>query len=111
MNNQLDLDLLIKQMAAGHQPELPSPGLIWWRAQILKKQAQKERIERPVAIMRMVAAALCVVAVIGLALSQGSTLWQLLSSPALFTLLPVLLGGALLSVAILAVMWRITARA
>lgn len=108
MNNELDL--LIKKMAAGHQPELPSPGLVWWRAQILKKQAQKERIERPVNIMRLVAAAMCVVVVIGLWASQGSALWNFLGSSVLLTLLPFLLGGVLLTAAILAVMWRITAR-
>ncbi|HEY7406444.1 MAG TPA: hypothetical protein VIB39_23150 [Candidatus Angelobacter sp.] len=105
-----DMDLLIKKMAAEHQPQLPSPGLVWWRAQILKKQAQKERIERPVTIMRMVAAALCLVVVVALWLSQGSKLWQLLDGSVLLALLPVLVGGAVLTAAILAVMWRITAR-
>jgi hypothetical protein len=105
-----DLDLLIKKMAAEHQPELPSPGLVWWRAQILKKQAQKERIERPVNIMRVVAAAVCLMVVIGLWLSQGSTLWTSLGGSALLTLLPVVLGGALLIAAVLALMWRIAAR-
>ena len=57
MNNDFEFDSLIKKMAAEHQPELPSPGLIWWRAQIFKKQAEKERIERPLTIMRLVAAA------------------------------------------------------
>jgi hypothetical protein len=84
--------------------------LVWWRAQILKKQAQKERIERPVTIMRMVAAALCLVVVVALWLSQGSKLWQLLDGSVLLALLPVLVGGAVLTAAILAVMWRITAR-
>lgn len=105
-----DLDLLIKKMAAEHQPELPSPGLVWWRAQILKKQAQKERIERPVNIMRMVAVTMCLVIVAGLLLSQGSALWESLGNSALVALLPFLLGGALLTAAILALMWRITAR-
>jgi hypothetical protein len=108
MNN--DLDLLIKKMAAEHQPELPSPGLVWWRAQILKKQAEKERIERPVIIMRMVAAVMCVAVVVGLWLSQGSALWQSLGGSALPALLPILLGGALLTAAVLALMWRIAAR-
>src|SRR5258707_122167 len=38
--NEFELDSLLKKMADDHQPELPSPGLIWWRAQILKKQGQ-----------------------------------------------------------------------
>lgn len=55
MNNDLQLDSLIKQMAEGHQSELPAPGLIWWRAQILRKQREQERIERPLRIMRLIA--------------------------------------------------------
>ena len=63
MNNH-ELDALLKQMADDHRPQLPSPGLIWWRAQILKKQKAKERIERPLIIMRGVAAATCLVALL-----------------------------------------------
>lgn len=63
MNNNLQnddsqLDLLIKNMAQDHQPQLPSPGVIWWRAQIQKKLAEKERVERPMMIMRAVVLAL-----------------------------------------------------
>lgn len=60
MNNDSQLDFLIKNMARQHEPELPSPGLIWWRAQIQKKLAEKERIERPIMIMRTAAVAVCV---------------------------------------------------
>jgi hypothetical protein len=45
-----------------------SPGVIWWRAQIQKKLAEKERIERPLVIMRMLATIAClalVAAVVG----------------------------------------------
>lgn len=61
MNDDLQLDSLIKKMAQEHRPELPGPGLIWWRAQIQKKLADRERIERPIVIMRLVAAAVCLV--------------------------------------------------
>jgi hypothetical protein len=61
MNNERQLDSLLKQMADDHRPELPSPSLIWWRAQILKKYEQKQRIERPILIMRLVAIVLCLV--------------------------------------------------
>lgn len=56
-NDEKDLQInaIIQQMAQQHQPELPSPGVIWWRAQIQKKFAEKERIERPMAIMRLLA--------------------------------------------------------
>lgn len=53
-NNDPQIDSLIKNMARQHQPELPSPGLIWWRAQIQRKLAAKERVERPMIIMRMI---------------------------------------------------------
>src|SRR5260221_8451282 len=67
MNEDSQLDFLIKKMAQDHRPELPSPDLIWWRAQILKKQAQKERIERPMVIMRMLAVTVCLAVFLGLA--------------------------------------------
>jgi hypothetical protein len=35
-----------------HRPQLASPGLIWFRAQIVRKAWQKERIERPLVVMR-----------------------------------------------------------
>ncbi len=50
--NDSDLDAILKQMATEHQPQLPSPGLIWFRAQIVRKAWQKERIERPLVMMR-----------------------------------------------------------
>src|SRR5215472_8811727 len=106
MTNDHDLDLLIKNMAADHQPELPSPGLIWWRAQILKKQAEKERIERPLIVMRMMAVAMCLLAVIALWVSQGRSVWDSLNRSGLLFLLPVLLAAVILTVAFLALMWR-----
>jgi hypothetical protein len=64
------MDLLIKQMAASHQPQLPSAGLIWWRAQVLKKLETKERIERPMVIMRMLVAILGAMLVVGMAVAN-----------------------------------------
>ena len=65
-NNDSQLDSLIKKMAQDHQAQLPSPDLIWWRAQILKKQEQQERVERPMVIMRMLAATVCLAVFLGL---------------------------------------------
>ncbi len=65
MNSDSQLDVLIKNMARQHQADLPSPGLIWWRAQIQKKLAERERIERPMVIMRGVAFAVCMAVVVG----------------------------------------------
>ena len=61
MRNDSDLDALLKQMAAEHRPQLPSPGLIWFRAQLLRKARQKERIERPLVVMRLLILIACVV--------------------------------------------------
>lgn len=71
MNNDFQFDSLIKKMAADHQAELPSPGVIWWRAQILKKQAERERVERPFTIMHGLAAVLCLVVAVSLWISQA----------------------------------------
>lgn len=58
-HEDLELDSLLKQVAENHRPELPSPGLIWWRAQIQRKQREKVRIERPVVLMYRLAAIVC----------------------------------------------------
>lgn len=73
MNNDLHLELLIKQMAESHRSELPAPGLIWWRAQILRKQQEQARIERPTTIMRLVTIVVCLVA--AAALIAGNLQW------------------------------------
>src|SRR5260370_23039084 len=62
MSHEHKLDSVVKQTAEDHRPDLPSPGLIWWRAQILRKQREKERIEKPLIIMRGVAGVVCSVA-------------------------------------------------
>ncbi|MBZ5532758.1 MAG: hypothetical protein LAO20_15115 [Acidobacteriia bacterium] len=66
MSNDFQFDALIKKMADDHRPQLPSPGLIWWRAQVLKKLEAKERVERPMAIMRMVVSAVGAALLLGL---------------------------------------------
>ncbi|HEU4413822.1 MAG TPA: hypothetical protein VFT65_03490 [Candidatus Angelobacter sp.] len=112
MNNEdLQLDSLIKQMAVGHQPELPSPGLIWWRAQIVRKQAEKERVERPLAIMRLFAALVCVVVVAALWILQGRAMWSAVNSSGLISLLPLAFGIAGAAAIALALLWRKSARA
>lgn len=96
MNNDLEFDLLIKKMAAEHQPELPCPDAIWWRAQILKKQAEKQRIERPVTIMRIAATALFLLVVVWLWTSEAGSMrdaWGRLSA---LPFAPLLLAGALI---------------
>lgn len=76
MNSQPQLDSLLKQMADDHRPELPSAGLIWWRAQILKRQEERERIERPLMVMRLAAAMVCLVVFVAL----GAANWEQLQT-------------------------------
>ncbi|HSK42438.1 MAG TPA: hypothetical protein VLA83_00980, partial [Candidatus Binatia bacterium] len=96
MNNDFEFDSLIKKMAADHQPELPSPGVIWWRAQILKKQAEKERIEQHLTIMRALAALLCLAVVVGLWMSQADGIGRILSRPSGFPVASILVLGVLI---------------
>jgi hypothetical protein len=104
MNNDFEFDSLIKKMAADHQPELPSPGVIWWRAQILKKQAEKERIERPLIIMRALAAILCLAVVVGLWLSQGETISAILNRAGAFPL-AFLVVGVVIGIGCIGLIW------
>jgi hypothetical protein len=87
MNNEPQLDSLLKQMAERHRPDLPSPGLIWWRAQILKKYDQKRRIERPIRLMRLAATAACFMVVA--ALMEASREWFQAAGHASWLILPI----------------------
>ena len=104
MNNDFEFDSLIKKMAADHQPELPSPGVIWWRAQILKKQAEKERVERPLIIMRVLAALLCIAVVVGLWISQGEAVSAILSRAGGFPL-AFLVVGVVIGIGCIGLIW------
>ena len=110
-NNNLEFDSLIKQMAAEHQPELPSPDAIWWRAQILKKQAEKQRIERPVTIMRMAATALFLLAVVWLWIKEAGSMRDALARLGAFPFVPLLLAGAVMGLVVMALMWWTTSEA
>lgn len=105
MNNDFEFDSLIKTMAADHKPELPSPGVIWWRAQILKKQAEKERIERPLIIMRALAALLCLAVVVGLWMSQAVGINSILNRAGGFPFAPILVLGVLIGIGCIGLMW------
>jgi hypothetical protein len=45
-----------------HAPQLPSPGLLWWRAQIRRRNADLERMTRPIAVAEKIALLLVLVA-------------------------------------------------
>lgn len=105
MNNDFEFDSLIKKMAADHKPELPSPGVIWWRVQILKKQAEKRRIERPFTIMRVLAAVLCLVVVVGLWMSQAVGINAILSRAGGFPFASILVLGVVIGIGCIGLMW------
>jgi hypothetical protein len=103
MDDDSQLDSLLKQMAEDHRPQIPSPGMIWWRAQILRKQQEQARIERPVKIMRMVAVVVCLV-VLAFLVTQNGELRESLLGRESWLLLPlgvVLLMASLVSVSLL----------
>lgn len=110
-NNNLEFDSLIKKMAAGHQPELPSPDVIWWRAQILKKQAEKQRIERPVTIMRTAAAALLLLVVAWLWTIEADSMRDAWGRMSASLFVPLLLAGAVIGLVVMALMWWTTSEA
>jgi hypothetical protein len=105
MNKDLEFDALIKKMAAEHRAELPSPDVIWWRAQILKKQAEKRRIERPVTIMRIAAAAFFLVVLAGLSIGEAGSMREALGQLGVFPFVPLLLAGAVMGLVVMALMW------
>lgn len=105
MNNDFEFDSLIKKMAADHQPELPSPGVIWWRAQILKKQAEKERIERPFIIMRVLAMVLCLLFVTGLWISQTDGIRSVFSRADGFPFASILIAGVAIGIGCIGLIW------
>jgi hypothetical protein len=110
-NNDLKFDSLIRKMAAEHRPELPSPDVIWWRAQILRKQVEKERIERPVTIMRIAAAVLFLVAASWLWIREAGSMRDALGRLGAFPFVPLLLAVAVIGVVVMALMWWTTSEA
>ncbi|HXZ26789.1 MAG TPA: hypothetical protein VEG08_02200 [Terriglobales bacterium] len=103
MSDDPKFDSLMKRMAEEHPPALPSPNLIWWRAQVLKKYEQKQRIERPFTIMRLVAALVC----LELAAAVWAVYGQHLSLPRAWLWLAVPAGMVVVTatVASVALLW------
>lgn len=110
MNNDLEFDSLVKSMATEHQPELPSPGVIWWRAQILKKQAEAERIERPAKIMRTFAVIISLVVVAGLWSTEANGMHDAFTRADLFPLALLVIVGAVIGIGFIGITLRDTAR-
>lgn len=93
--NDTQLDAILKQMASENAPQLPSVGQIWFRAEIQRKARQRERIERPLLVMRGIAIAVCLASLVALGLWNLAELRQTLSGWYMFPL-------ALSAVAVLA---------
>jgi hypothetical protein len=91
MKDDRALDQLLKGMAAEHRAQLPGPGLIWWRAQLQKKQIEKERIERPLMMMRHVAAITCGAAFIALLAQNFGEMQTVLRNDSWFLMPPLVL--------------------
>ncbi|MGH9453491.1 MAG: hypothetical protein ACRD2O_05930, partial [Terriglobia bacterium] len=47
------------------ETDLPSPGLVWWKAQLLARRAEAERATRPIAFVEKIAGALGLLCFIG----------------------------------------------
>jgi len=84
--NDTQLDAILKQMAAADDPKLPAAGQIWFRAEIQRKARQRKRIERPLSVMRGIAAAVCLAAVVALALWNLAELRQMFGGSLMFPL-------------------------
>jgi hypothetical protein len=110
MNNDFEFDSFIKKMAADHQAELPSPGAIWWRAQILKRQAEKERIERPFTIMRALAAVLCLIVVVSLWITQADAISAVFNPAGGLPFASISIVGVVIGIGCIGLMWWSTSR-
>ncbi len=85
------LDELLKEMAAEHQAQLPSAGLLWWRGQLQRKQREKERIEHPLVVMRQLAAATCGAVFVALLAENFGQIQSMLRNESWFLMLLLLL--------------------
>ena len=101
MKDEINLNLVLKEMVANYQPQLPSASLIWWRAQIARKLRGKERVERPLQVMRVAGAIVCAVILATLSAQSWGQL-QALVLENKWLLLPLFLVTGCLVVALLA---------
>jgi len=60
-----------ERAAASAQPRLESPGAIWWRAQLRRRNAAIERISRPILGAQVFAVAVAVIAAVAFLVSQA----------------------------------------
>lgn len=103
MMNDNQLDALLKEMGTetvkSSEAQLPSAGQIWFRAQIARKTQRRERIERPLLVMRGIAVIIC----LAVGLLFATEMRAALSSAYLLPLLVVISIAAI--VALLLAIW------
>jgi hypothetical protein len=58
--------------ASAAVPTLPSPGVLWWRAQLRRRNAAVERVGKPILGAQIFAISVTLLLVIGLAVSQAT---------------------------------------
>ncbi len=109
MMNDAEFDSILKKMAAEHRAELPSPGLIWFRAQIARKTRAKERVERPLVVMGVLTGLVCVVLFAVFAAGNWGQIRDVMGQQSWF-LLAVLLLALAAAVASGAILLRLPAK-
>jgi hypothetical protein len=60
-----------ERAAASAQPRLESPGALWWRAQLRRRNADLVRISRPIVGAQVFAVAVTVIAAVAFLISEG----------------------------------------
>jgi hypothetical protein len=58
--------------SAAAVPNLPSPGVLWWRAQLRRRNAAVERVGRPMLGAQIFAMSITLLLVVGLVISQAT---------------------------------------
>ena len=107
MSEEIDRQLyeLVQAERAAHLPELPSPSLIWWRAQLMERRRLQAKALRPIAIVRSLSA----VAIYACA----TALAYISIHSAQLNLAAVVIGGSLFAathVAALSTYWSLSAK-
>jgi hypothetical protein len=66
--------------ASMNVPQLPPPGVLWWRAQLRRRNAAVERINKPILGAQIFALSITLIVAAGLIAFQAKQSWHWLSS-------------------------------
>jgi hypothetical protein len=61
-------------------PQLPPPGVLWWRAQLRRRNAAVQRINKPILGAQIFALSITLIVAAGFVLSQAKQSWHWLSN-------------------------------